>query len=115
MHLGSWDGQIRLWKVDLKMKSFSPIGSFPVPGVINSLQFVSPGKGSLDGASWAWMKTGADAPHNPSGGASMKKSGPILLVAGVGQEPRLGRWVTVKEDGARNCAVVMALHPRTLL
>ena len=45
----------------------------------------------------------------------MKKSGPILLVAGVGQEPRLGRWVTVKEDGARNCAVVMALHPRTLL
>jgi len=114
MRLGSWDGQIRLWKVDPKMKSFSPMGSFPVPGVINSLQFVSPGKGSLDGASWAWMQTGTDAPLNASG-ASMKKSGPILLVAGVGQEPRLGRWVAVKEDGARNCSIVMALHPRTLL
>jgi ribosomal RNA-processing protein 9 len=44
----------------------------------------------------------------------MRKSGLCLLVAGVGQEPRLGRWVTVKGDGARNCAVVMALHSRTL-
>ena len=112
--LGSWDGQIRLWKVDPKIKSFSPMGSVAVPGVINSLQFVSPGKGSLDGASWARMQTGAGAPRNASG-ASIKKSGPILLVAGVGQEPRLGRWVTVKEGGARNCAVVMALHPRTSL
>ena len=90
------------------------MGSFPVPGVINSLQFVSPGKGSLDGASWAWMQRDAPLPLN--GGASMaKKSGPILLVAGVGQEPRLGRWVAVKEDGARNCSIVMALHPRTVL
>jgi ribosomal RNA-processing protein 9 len=114
MPLGSWDGHIRLWKVDLKMKSFSPMGSFPVPGVINSLQFVSPGKGSLDEASWAWMESRTDA-SCITNGASTGKSGPVLLVAGVGQEPRLGRWVTVKGDGARNCAVVMALHPRTLL
>jgi len=110
---GSWDGHIRLWKVDPKMKSFSVMGSFSVPGVINSLQFISPQKGSLDEASWAWLGTRADARRSASG-ASMKKSGPILLVAGVGQEPRLGRWVTVKGDGARNGALVMALHPRTL-
>src|SRR5579863_2563956 len=101
--LGSWDGHIRLWKVDPKIKSFSPIGSFPVPGVINSLQFVSPGKGLLDEASWAWTRSGADAAR-VANGVSMRKPGPCLLVAGVGQEPRLGRWVTVKGNGARNCA-----------
>ncbi|KAF8497522.1 WD40 repeat-like protein [Russula emetica] len=109
---GSWDGHIRLWKVDPKVKIFSPMGSVPVPGVINSLQIVSPLKGSLTDASWVW-RTGEDAPRIANG-ASMKKSGPVLLVAGVGQEPRLGRWVTVKSDGARNCALVIALHPRTL-
>jgi ribosomal RNA-processing protein 9 len=112
MRLGSWDGHIRLWKVDPKIKSFSAVGSFPVQGVINSLQVVSPLKGSLADASWAWRRTGVDAPRNASG-PSMKKSGSVLLVAGVGQEPRLGRWVTVKGDGARNCTLVMALHPRT--
>ena len=113
MRLGSWDGHIRLWKVDPKLKSFSVIGSFPARGVINSLQVVSPLRGSLADASWVWRQTGVDAPRNANG-SSMKKSGPILLVAGVGQEPRLGRWVTVKGDGAINCALVMALHPRTL-
>ncbi|KAI0252838.1 WD40 repeat-like protein [Lactifluus subvellereus] len=98
---GSWDGHIRLWKVDPRMKSFSAVGSFPVPGVVNSLQFVSPRKGSLDEASWA---------HVPPS----KKSGPVLLVAGIGQEMRLGRWVTVKGDGSRNGALVLALYPRTL-
>jgi ribosomal RNA-processing protein 9 len=94
------------------MKNFSSIGSIPVPGVINSLQVVSPPKGSLTDAPWVWRQGGEDVPRIASG--SSKKSGPVLLVAGVGQEPRLGRWVTVKGDGARNCALVMALHPRTL-
>ncbi|KAH9988121.1 WD40 repeat-like protein [Russula compacta] len=109
---GSWDGHIRLWKVDPRLKSFSAMGTFPVPGVINSLQFLSPRKGSLDGASWARPQTVAEAPRLANG-PSIKKSGPILLVAGVGQEPRLGRWVVVKGDGARNCALVMALYPST--
>jgi len=113
MRLGSWDGHIRLWKVDPKMKFFSAVGSVPVPGVINSLQVVSPLKGSLADASWAWRRAGDDVPRSASG-PSMKKLGPVLVVAGVGQEPRLGRWVTVKGDGTRNCAVVIALHPRTL-
>ncbi|KAL9709388.1 pre-rRNA processing protein [Leucoagaricus gongylophorus] len=39
---GSWDGQIRLWKLDSKLKSFSVLGNIPIPGVINSLQLVSP-------------------------------------------------------------------------
>lgn len=39
---GSWDGQIRLWKLDPKLRSFTALGSVPIPGVINSLQLVSP-------------------------------------------------------------------------
>jgi ribosomal RNA-processing protein 9 len=113
MHLGSWDGHIRLWKVDPKTKFFSAVGSFPAPGVINSLQFVSPRKGSLDEVTWAQLETSADVSPTLKGLQS-KKLGPVLLVAGMGQETRLGRWVTVKEDGVRNGALVMALHPRTL-
>ncbi|KAJ3555585.1 hypothetical protein NP233_g12172 [Leucocoprinus birnbaumii] len=41
---GSWEGQIRLWKVDSKLKSFSLLGNLPIPGIINSLQLVSPPK-----------------------------------------------------------------------
>ena len=110
--VGSWDGHIRLWKVDPKMKTFSAVGTFPVPGVINSLQFVSPRRGALDDASWAQSEPGTDASRFVSE-ASSKKPGSVLLVAGTGQEMRLGRWVTVKGDGARNGALVMALHPRT--
>jgi ribosomal RNA-processing protein 9 len=113
MRVGSWDGHIRLWKVDLKAKSFSAVGSFPTLGVINSLQFVLPRKGSLEEASWAQLVTGADASPTLRRPPS-KKSGPTLLVVGIGQETRLGRWVTVKGNGARNGTLVMALHPRTL-
>lgn len=110
---GSWDGHIRLWKVDPKIKSFSAAGSFPVPGVINSLQFVSPRRGALDDASWTQAEPRTDASPLVSEAATSKKPGLVLLVVGVGQEMRLGRWVTVKEDGARNGALVLALHPRT--
>ncbi|KAI0267393.1 WD40-repeat-containing domain protein [Gloeopeniophorella convolvens] len=110
---GSWDGEIRVWKVDAKMKSFSAIGNISAPGVINSLRFISPPKGSLDGVSWAQPEGQGDAPR-AAGVPSSKKSGPVLMVAGVGQEMRLGRWVTVKGDGARNGALVVALYPRTL-
>ena len=110
--VGSWGGHIRLWKVDPKMKSFSAAGSLPVPGVINSLQFVSPRRGALDDASWAQAEPQTDASPLVSE-ASSKKPGLVLLVVGVGQEMRLGRWVTVKGDGARNGALVLALHPRT--
>jgi ribosomal RNA-processing protein 9 len=95
------------------MKSFSAIGTFPVPGVINSLQFVSPRRGALDDASWAQTEPRTDASRLVSEASSKKPGSSVLLVAGIGQEMRLGRWVTVKGDGARNGALVMALHPRT--
>jgi len=54
---GSSDGHVRFWKVE--NTKLEAIGSLPVPGVVNALEF------------------------SPSG---------RLLVAGVGQEHRLGRW-----------------------
>lgn len=36
----------------------------------------------------------------------------ILLAAGVGQEPRLGRWFQLKGNGAKNCTFVFALTRR---
>ncbi|KAF5348897.1 hypothetical protein D9756_009855 [Leucocoprinus leucothites] len=41
---GSWEGQIRLWKLDPKLKLFSLLGNVSIPGVVNSLQLVSPPK-----------------------------------------------------------------------
>ena len=36
---------------------------------------------------------------------------PFLLVAGLGQEHRLGRWLTVKEGGAVNQAMMVVFAP----
>lgn len=38
---------------------------------------------------------------------------PVLLVAGIGQEHRLGRWLTVKK-GVVNGTVVFVISPRTV-
>ncbi|KAI0038624.1 WD40 repeat-like protein [Auriscalpium vulgare] len=103
---GSYSGDIKLWKVDPKIRSFSQVGTVGAPGVINSLQFISPPKGSLDDLTWAQDERSVKTPTS--------KVTSVLLVAGVGQEMRLGRWVTVKGDGTRNGALVVALHPRGL-
>ncbi|KAG8216000.1 WD40-repeat-containing domain protein [Butyriboletus roseoflavus] len=118
---GSWDGTIRLWKLDSKLKSFSLVGTVSAPGVVNSLQLIPAPKGFLDSASWTGSpdpdliaKTGTGTPV-PNGKSSMVKITGIetlLLVAGLGQEHRLGRWLTVKGEGAVNSTVVMAFRPR---
>ncbi|KAJ7653463.1 hypothetical protein B0H14DRAFT_2659483 [Mycena olivaceomarginata] len=43
---GSWEGHIRIWKLDAKLNSFALIGTVPASGVINSLQLLSPPKES---------------------------------------------------------------------
>lgn len=65
---GSWDGEIKFWKIDSDLKRFEEAGSVNVNGFVNAIQILNTPKG-------------------------------IRLVAAVGREPRLGRWVTVK---ARN-------------
>jgi len=65
---GSWDGNIRLWKITDNFKSFIPLTQITMIGFVNSLQFVTT--------------------------VSDEKT---FLLAGIGQEHRLGRWQKVKE------------------
>ncbi|KAI9458507.1 WD40 repeat-like protein [Boletus coccyginus] len=118
---GSWDGTIRIWKIDSKLKSFSLAGTVPTPGVVNSLQLLPAPKSFLDGASWAStpdpdsvVKPGAGIPAPNGKSSTVKITGieALLLVAGLGQEHRLGRWLTVKGEGAVNSTVVVAFRPR---
>ncbi|KAJ7171653.1 WD40-repeat-containing domain protein [Mycena crocata] len=101
---GSWEGDIRIWKLDAKLKSFALVGTVPAPGVVNSLQFLAPPKEFFAEAEWA---------RAPESTAKRKVGGGALLVAGLGQEHRLGRWLNLK-DGVVNGALVVAFSPRTL-
>ncbi|EIN14441.1 WD40 repeat-like protein [Punctularia strigosozonata HHB-11173 SS5] len=103
---GSWEGSIRLWKLDRssKFRSFSLVAQVPAPGFVNSIQLLSIPKGALDEASWTRK---AELDKNEA-------STPVaLLVAGMGQEPRLGRWMQLKGEGITNSTIVMVLHSRS--
>ncbi|KAG9313760.1 hypothetical protein JVU11DRAFT_6119 [Chiua virens] len=102
---GSWDGVIRIWKLDSKLKSFSLVGTVSSPGVVNSLQLLPAPKGFLPSTSWAGTpdhdpsaKIGNTNPASNGKPTTVKITGveTILLVAGLGQEHRLGRWLIVK-------------------
>ncbi|EPS93223.1 hypothetical protein FOMPIDRAFT_1136627 [Fomitopsis schrenkii] len=103
---GSWDGSIRLWKLDAKLRSFALVGTVAAAGVVNSLHFCTPPPDFAASAAWA-----ARRDTEGSGRAGQAKT--VLLVAGVGHEPRFGRWVQRKGEGVLNGALVVALHPRT--
>ncbi|KAJ7072496.1 WD40-repeat-containing domain protein [Mycena amicta] len=93
---GSWDGDIRIWKLDAKLKSLTLVGTVPAPGVVNSLQFLTPTK---------------DLPAEWMPNATTGRSGASpLLVVGLGKEHRLGRWWNIKEGF--NGAMVVSF-PRT--
>jgi len=108
---GSWEGVIRVWQLDPKLKSFALVGTIPAPGVVNSLQFVTPPKEFIRRANWASSQDGDGGEETVNGAGSILSS--VLLTAGMGQEPKFGRWLTVKEGGASNGALVFALTPRT--
>ena len=95
LKLGSWEGDIRIWKIDAKLNSFSLVGKIAAPGVVNSLQLLSMPKGFSKTITW---------------GSSTSQAGKeVVMVAGLGQEAKLGRWLTVKEGGAVNQALVVVV------
>ncbi|KAJ8522076.1 hypothetical protein ONZ45_g1263 [Pleurotus djamor] len=111
---GSWDGSIRLWKLDSKLKSFQPVGTLPVPGVINSLQLLSPPKTFLASASWLSNSSSTTSNGvNPSSRRQISVPDVVLVIAGVGQEHRLGRWLSIKNEGSFNGSYIAAFLPRT--
>ncbi|CAG8480050.1 3418_t:CDS:2 [Acaulospora morrowiae] len=67
---GSWDGNIRLWKLTENMRSFTLLTEISMIGFVNTLQFMT----SMDNKTY--------------------------LLAGIGQEHKLGRWKRIKK--ARN-------------
>lgn len=111
---GSWEGNIRIWKLDAKLKSFSLVGVVPVPGFINSLQFVTVPKTFSSEASWTRTIISTSRDTEPNQKRRDLGAHPFLLIAGTGQEPRLGRWMKVTEGGAKNAAYVWAFEPRTM-
>lgn len=103
---GSWDGSIRLWKIDERIRSFSLMTTIDAPGFVNSLQIIAP----------SLRPTREN--HLPRLDAKKKKkdeeesgNGPesknLVVVAGVAKEPRLGRWMRLKEG--REGAIVAVI------
>jgi hypothetical protein len=111
---GSYDGFIRLWKLsatskknsESQLSTFSLLSTIPCAGVINSLQFVTPEENFWAGADWAFSEirqlSAADSNSLTNVNGTSKKRNPdarpLLLIAGVGQEHRFGRWVSVKRQ-----------------
>lgn len=84
---GSWDGQIKLWAMNQELKSFSYVDvEIPAKGFVNSLQLSSLPYETISHAS---------LPESGEKESTNAKS-EIVLVAAVGQEPRLGRWMRDK-------------------
>lgn len=129
---GSWDGEIRLWALDADMRSFAPLFTIPAKGVVNSLQLftpaieraedypVHPGRWRRRGGLEAPLKAPGDEPgiqshatrfaavqHDPATGRVLghKECIPPLLIAGIGQEPKVDRWL-VQPDAVPGTLVV---------
>ncbi|EIW79866.1 WD40 repeat-like protein [Coniophora puteana RWD-64-598 SS2] len=119
-------------------RAFYSVGRVDVPGVVNSLQLVVPsgGGGVLPWAARQAVAGGGEGVNGVGEGgddgdegeegmqvdgketAGGKKGGKdevpaALLVAGVGREHRMGRWVKVTGGGAANGVVVIALHKKS--
>lgn len=65
---GSYDGHIRIWRLDQGLRFFNLLFAIPAVGFVNSLQLLQPKEGEE-----------------------------VYIVAALGQEHRLGRWQKVKE------------------
>lgn len=115
MSSGSWEGTVRLWKLETpRLRAFELVGKIPAPGIVNALQLLSVPSGALSGATWV-AGEGADADLHGATRASARakdRATTAMLAMALGQEPSLGRWMTLKE-GVRNEARVVVLHPRT--
>ncbi|TEB26796.1 WD40 repeat-like protein [Coprinellus micaceus] len=114
---GSYDGSVRIWKLDPKLKSFSLAGTIPAPGIVNSLQLLSPPKEFTKHASWLTRDQNQSSnspppPQVPSPGPDNSTySRSLLVVASLAKEHRFGRWLQQKE--AKNTANVFYFSSRT--
>lgn len=112
---GSWDGQIRLWQLHKSLKSFSPLSSVPAKGFVNALQFARPLASLVDTSRWRLPPTPSPtaSPEDKIGSsyakAVAKEEKALVLVATLSKEPRMGRWMTLKEGGVKNGVLMINL------
>lgn len=100
-----------MWKVDSTLRSFSPLHSLSAAGFVNSLKIIRTPAGFLASATWLSPSAanGSAPPNQSSNHMGSDKTLDIVLVAGMGQEPRLGRWMQLKGQGVQNATFVFAL------
>ncbi|ONH68438.1 Ribosomal RNA-processing protein 9 [Cyberlindnera fabianii] len=73
---GSWNGEIKLWKLDENLRGFTLLGSLPnAKGIVTRIE-------------------------TAESGAHGKES--IRVIAALSKEHRLGRWIDTRIQGARN-------------
>ncbi|CAE6475299.1 unnamed protein product, partial [Rhizoctonia solani] len=110
---GSWDGVVRLWKVDIKARSFSALTEILASGFVNSLQLIVPPRDTALTHTWGNNPEPTPAANGDSEGGPKFPPGrtrnEVLLVAAVAQEPRLGRWSRLHGNGEKNSALIVAL------
>lgn len=129
---GSWDGEIRLWKLDRSLRSFKLLSTIPAVGFVNSLQLVAtPAAGPSGGGSKKnreevlesekWTRRGGprgalrkvfsegeqQGQEEEEEEVARGKVG-LIVAAALGQEPAKGRWMRIKE--ATNGALVVPFH-----
>jgi len=97
---GSWDGQVRLWKIDERIRSFSLLTTIAAPGFVNSLQLIAP---SLRPTKETQVPRMDGRKKDKS---TEKESKNLVVVAGVAKEPRLGRWMRFK-DGKEGAIIAV--------
>lgn len=78
---GSWDGSIRLWQLDFRLRSFKPLGEVKVCGFVNSIQIFQPprstlleGKQVLNKDEWKW-RAGAKGAYRPRASGAEAQDG----------------------------------------
>ncbi|KAK6538204.1 pre-rRNA processing protein [Orbilia ellipsospora] len=94
---GSWDGCIRAWKIGQEKRDIEPLGAIGVEdegGVrLDDLERRTPFRGVVNSLAVYEKNSG-------------REDESCIVVAGIGQEMRMGRWLKVK---GRNAAVMFVI------
>ncbi|GAA5944153.1 hypothetical protein JCM3775_001082 [Rhodotorula graminis] len=109
---GSWDGSIRLWRIDERVRSFSQIATVDAPGFVNSLQLTAPALRPTKETHVTPVNLVAKGGSKKGGDAAAgdkKQDKALIVVAATSKEPRLGRWMRFKDakDGALVAVIPM--------
>ncbi|KAI9140878.1 WD40-repeat-containing domain protein [Paraphysoderma sedebokerense] len=87
---GSWDGEVKVWRISPNFKNFTFVGNVAVPGFINSLSVLPP-KSFPTSISHSHAPTRNQLP--PPSANKNSRIHDIHILVGTGQEHKSGRWL----------------------